>query len=58
MTSAGAGAPLLQLHGKALANPRVQLTRMAMAEATALISFLLKFIVHDLILDAQPALKG
>lgn len=58
LTSAGTCVPLLQLLGKALALPRVQPTRMTMAEAIALTSFLLKFITHDSILDAQPALKG
>ncbi|GHN18403.1 hypothetical protein ME796_14500 [Lactobacillus delbrueckii] len=59
LTSAGTEAPLLQLHGKSLANPRVQPTRMTKARALAINSpfFSLKFIAHDLILDAQSALK-
>ncbi|MGZ1150572.1 hypothetical protein ACXO17_07520 [Lactobacillus delbrueckii subsp. bulgaricus] len=36
MTSASTEAPLLQLHGKALANPRVQPTRMTKARALAI----------------------
>lgn len=52
MTSAGTCVPLLQLLGKTLANPRVQLTRMAMTEATA-IDLIIKIIVPYSILDAQ-----
>ncbi|MCT3476015.1 hypothetical protein EFR63_02925 [Lactobacillus delbrueckii subsp. lactis] len=36
LTSAGTEAPLLQLHGKTLANPRVQPTRMTKARALAI----------------------
>ena len=36
LTSAGTEALLLQLHGKALANPRVQPTRMTKARALAI----------------------
>jgi hypothetical protein len=57
LTSAGTCVPLLQLLGKTLANPRVQLTRMAMTEAKA-IDLIIKFIVPYSILDDQPALKG
>jgi hypothetical protein len=57
LTSAGTEAPLLQLQEKALANPRVQPTRMTKAEALAINILSLIFIALDLILDAQSALK-
>ncbi|GHN21284.1 hypothetical protein ME784_17990 [Lactobacillus delbrueckii] len=57
MTSVGTEAPLLQLQKKALANPRVQPPRMTKAEALAINILSLIFIAHDLILDAQSALK-